>query len=1258
MARLTRDALGDVQLALEAGREHLLSLQHEAGWWRGELQTNVTMDAEDLLLREFLGVRSEGETERSAAWIRSQQRADGTWANFFEGPGDLSTTIEAYWALRLAGDDPAETHMQIAAEFIRGQGGLSRARVFTHLWLALFGLWSWDRVPALPVEVVLLPPQVPLNVYDFACWARQTIVAVSVVKTHRPVRRLPFGLEELEPLPGSVPAPEAEAAASERSRRAGMLGLLDRLLRFYEHHPLPPLRRLARSRAESWIVRRQEADGSWGGIQPPWVYSLIALSLEGYPLDHPVMRRGLEGIEGFMVEDRDDMHGVGAPPGASRRLEACQSPVWDTALAMIALNDAGLPGDHPAIVAGARWLLSEEVTVSGDWAVARPGLAPGGWAFEFANDNYPDVDDTAEVILALERLDPDAAPVGTKGAVERALEWTEGMQSSDGGWGAFDADNKRALVRELPFLDFGEVIDEPSADVTAHTVEMLAALGRGGSPVARAGVRWLLEHQERDGSWFGRWGINHVYGTGAAVPGLIAAGMDPAEPAIRRAVRWLERHQNDDGGWGEDARSYDDPHWIGRGPSTASQTAWALLALHAAGERSESLSRGVAWLLGTQRADGGWDEPHYTGTGFPCDYYINYHLYRISFPLMALGRCSAALAETEPEGVAGGSQTPRRGDPEPDDGSEQDRSTAAGRRGGDGPGRRRELPRREPAAARRGPRAPARAVRLSRGSSTSSAMRPRTCPTSASRRSTGSSGELDAAFAGAATHPLMVRLQETIAARSLPRRPFERLIEANRLDQRKARYETWEELRAYCTLSADPVGRAGARRVRREHPGPRRLLRPDLHGPAARRALPGRRRGSRPRTRLPPPRGPRALRLRGARPRRRTRTPGAVCGRRLRGRTRTRADPGGPAARRRSARPPPRGGGGVRGRRDGGPRRDRTGRLRRARRPPPRGLRAPRPGARGGAGIAGGAGAVIDARTQAAYARCEQITREQAANFYWGIRLLSRERRLAMCAAYAFARRVDDIGDGELPVELQLAELAAQDAALAALGRGEADPADPVMLALADARGRFPLPLDALGELVAGVRMDAEDTRYEDFEDLLPYCRRVAGAVGRVCLAIFGVRRSRLGDPAHAYQLADDLGVALQLTNILRDVREDAGLGRVYLPAEDLRRFGLPTAPAELLAALPPAAGADPAAFEGLVAFEAARARDWFDRGLQLTALLDRRSAACVLAMAGIYRRLLEKIDAEPRRALEGRMSLSSAEKARVAARGLIGARA
>jgi squalene-hopene/tetraprenyl-beta-curcumene cyclase len=611
----------DAQVALSRAREHLLSLQHPDGWWKGELETNVTMDAEDMLLRQFLGIRESAETEASAAWIRSQQREDGTWSNFYGGPADLSTTIEAYVALRVAGDDPGSKHMQAASAWVRSAGGLERARVFTHIWLAMFGLWPWQQVPALPPEMIFLPAWFPLNVYDFACWARQTIVALSVVLPYRPVRPVWFGLDELR-------GPEPWRPPSGGSWAARGLVALDRVLHLYARRPVRALREAALARAERWIVERQEADGGWGGIQPPWVYSLVALHLRGYPLDHPVIRRGLDGLEGFTLRG-----------SRGRRLEACQSPVWDTALAVIALTDAGVPGDHEAVLRGAEWLLGEEVRRRGDWAVRRPDLEPGGWAFEFANDVYPDIDDTAEVLLAL-RAAAGIDEARARGALERGLRWLEGMQSTDGGWAAFDADNCRTLARELPFCDFGEVIDPPSADVTAHVVEALAAFGRLG-PRGRRGVQWLLEAQEEDGSWFGRWGVNYVYGTGAAVPALVAAGVSVESDAIRRAVRWLESVQNEDGGWGEDCRSYDDPSvWSGRGASTASQTAWALLALDAAGEStSEVARRGIDWLVRSQRADGTWDEPQYTGTGFPGDFYINYHLYRLVFPVMALGRC-------------------------------------------------------------------------------------------------------------------------------------------------------------------------------------------------------------------------------------------------------------------------------------------------------------------------------------------------------------------------------------------------------------------------------------------------------------------------------------------------------------------------------------------------------------------------------------------------------------------------------------------
>ncbi|MFI6349081.1 squalene--hopene cyclase [Streptomyces sp. NPDC050560] len=616
------------RVAVRRATDHLLRTQDPAGWWKGDLETNVTMDAEDLLLRQFLGIQDADTTRAAALFIRGEQRDDGTWATFYGGPADLSTTIEAYVALRLAGDSPEDAHMRRAAAFVREQGGLAASRVFTRIWFALFGWWKWEDLPELPPELIFFPNWFPLNIYDFGSWARGTIVPLTIVSAKRPVRPAPFAIDELhtDPARPNPPRPAAPLTSWD-----GVFHALDKGLHGFHRVAPRGLRRAAMNKAARWIIERQDNDGCWGGIQPPAVYSVIALHLLGYDLKHPVLREGLASLDRFAVWRED----------GARMIEACQSPVWDTCLATIALADAGLPADHPQLVKAADWMLAEQVMRPGDWSVRRPQLAPGGWAFEFENDSYPDMDDTAEVVLALRRVrHPDQARLDR--AVGRGVRWNLGMQSKDGGWGAFDVDNTSPLPNKLPFCDFGEVIDPPSADVTAHVVEMLAVEGMASDPRAGRGVDWLLDHQEGDGSWFGRWGVNYVYGTGSVVPALVAAGLPVSHSSIRRAVRWLESVQNEDGGWGEDLRSYPEAEkWSGRGASTASQTAWALMALLAAGEggeESEAVRRGVTWLAETQREDGTWDEPYFTGTGFPWDFSINYHLYRQVFPLTALGR--------------------------------------------------------------------------------------------------------------------------------------------------------------------------------------------------------------------------------------------------------------------------------------------------------------------------------------------------------------------------------------------------------------------------------------------------------------------------------------------------------------------------------------------------------------------------------------------------------------------------------------------
>ena len=581
--------------AIERGTRRLLELQRPDGVWVGELESNVTMTAQHLFWNHALGLRTPEMDRRIANELLARLRDDGTWAIWFEGPADLSTSIEAYVALRMCGVDPVPR----AREYIQGAGGIPKARLFTKCFLALLGQWPWQRMVPIPPELVLLPPSSPFSIYDFSCWARQTFVALSVAQSQRPVRPIDVDLRDVGARPGRTRAP----------RRPN------------------PLRRRALQRAEQWIRDRQEADGSWGGIQPPWVWGIVALHALGNGFEDDTLRKAVEGWEAFMVEDGDRL-----------RPEACQSPVWDTGLAVLALRACGVAADHPQLVKAGDYLLREEVTVKGDWSVRRPDLAPGGWAFEYENDNYPDTDDAAVIALALRRLETG------DDAVRRGLDWLAGMQSKGGGWGAFDVDNSAMWLYKVPFCDFGKVTDEPTADVTAHALEILAPEGYDDT-VAR-GLRWLLAEQEDDGSWFGRWGVNHLYGTGAATPALEACGIPPDHPAMRRAVAWLDSVQQENGGFGEDIRSYSDPTFRGRASfTTPSQTAWALLGYIGAGNaESGGAQRAADYLCTAQRADGDWDEEHFTGTGFPLDFMIRYHLYRISFPLLALGRMRERLS--------------------------------------------------------------------------------------------------------------------------------------------------------------------------------------------------------------------------------------------------------------------------------------------------------------------------------------------------------------------------------------------------------------------------------------------------------------------------------------------------------------------------------------------------------------------------------------------------------------------------------------
>ncbi len=641
MTTAAQNSVTDSALArtIERATNWLIDQQDPSGYWWGELEANPSITAEYLLLTHHLGIGDREQWDGIARYLRAQQRPQGFWAQYLDGPGDISTSVEAYFALKLVGDDPDSPHMTRAREWILERGGIVRVRVFTKIWLAMFGEFDWDRLPAMPPWINLLPSWMPINLYEFASWARATIVGITVIMTLRPTATLPAGagVPELWVKPSdrrkfAVPLPRNLFSAE------GAFLAFDTVLRLLDRNHIRPFEHRALAFSERWLLDRQEADGCWGGIQPPWVYAILALRAMGYSLDHPVIRRALAGFDRFTWK-RDNAD------GEHIWTESCQSPVWDTCLAALGLLDAGVDPQHPALQNAARWMLREQVLSGGDWQVKNPDTPPGGWAFEFDNDVYPDIDDTAVVMMALERIPLPGLESERQLALDRGLHWMLSMQASNGGWGAFDVDNDKTFLAEIPFADFGELLDPPTADVTAHALEYIGQLGYSGQyPPASRGLRFLYDLQEPDGSWWGRWGVNYIYGLGASLPALQALGEPMSAPPVRNAVEWLFRHQLPDGGWGESCDTYADPSLRGLGPSTPSQTAWALMSLIAAGEAEHpSVARGIRYLIERQREDGTWDEPEFTGTGFPGDFMINYHLYRHYFPLMALGRYDRAI---------------------------------------------------------------------------------------------------------------------------------------------------------------------------------------------------------------------------------------------------------------------------------------------------------------------------------------------------------------------------------------------------------------------------------------------------------------------------------------------------------------------------------------------------------------------------------------------------------------------------------------
>jgi squalene-hopene/tetraprenyl-beta-curcumene cyclase len=621
--------------AIKHSQAYLLSQQKPEGYWAGELEANTTLTSQYVLFRHLIGQVDEVRQQKCVRYLLSQQQPDGGWRLYYGGPSHLSATIEAYFAMRVAGVPPEEPAMQRARQLILSRGGLTNAQVFTKIYLALFGQYDWRGIPIIPPEIIFLPRGFHFNIYEFSSWSRSVIIPLTVVFAKKPCCVLPpeRHVDEL------FVEPPGPARYAIKRREPGInwelaFILLDALLKISEKYTSQQLRETALRRVEQWLLEHQDHSGDWGGIMPAMVNSVLALLCLGYKLDSPPVAKGLEAIERFGIEEEDTF-----------RLQSCVSPVWDTVLTVTALADSGLPRTHPAMRRAVQWVVRRQILREGDWRVKNRRGQPGGWAFEFNNDFYPDNDDTAAVLIALHKA---GLPDEEKGEVfQRGLRWLLSMQCDDGGWGAFDMNNNRELLNKIPFADLESMLDPSTCDVTSRVLELLGLIGFPLTHrVVKPAIRFVRRNQEPDGAWYGRWGVNYIYGTSHVLCGLRSIGEDMQQPYIRQAVQWFIEHQNSDGGWGESCRSYEDPAYRGVGVSTASQTAWALMGLLAAGQaRHEAVSRGVQFLLRTQTAEGTWYEPEFTGTGFPKYFFIKYHMYQDYFPLMALARYRSSIAE-------------------------------------------------------------------------------------------------------------------------------------------------------------------------------------------------------------------------------------------------------------------------------------------------------------------------------------------------------------------------------------------------------------------------------------------------------------------------------------------------------------------------------------------------------------------------------------------------------------------------------------